>query len=141
MFTILENVREEKDIGVMVHESLKASKQRSKAAKKAISFLGQMSRSLLYRDKIVWTILITETRRVSQLDKVSQSVKCRRRGRGHITLLIFIYRQLGCLTFSLRFWPKIKQFLKQPQISFFFCSVMNWYGIHVFFMRDWFTRN
>ena len=33
--TILENVSEEKDIGVIIHESLKPSLQCSKAAKKA----------------------------------------------------------------------------------------------------------
>ena len=27
------------------------------------------------------------------------------------TLVIFLYRQLGCLALSLRFWPKIKQLL------------------------------
>ena len=29
----------------------------------------------------------------------------------------FFYRQLGCLAFSLRFWPKIKQFLSNCPAS------------------------
>jgi hypothetical protein len=52
--TILENVTEEKDIGVIIHESLKPSQQCSKAVKKANSILGQMRRTVHYRDRIVW---------------------------------------------------------------------------------------
>ena len=52
--TLLEAVSEEKDIGVIIHNSLKPSLQCAKAAKKANSVLGQMSRSVQYRDKYVW---------------------------------------------------------------------------------------
>ena len=55
--TILESVVEEKDIGVMIHQSLKPSVQCLKAAKTANSVLGQMRRSVLYRDKVVWVKL------------------------------------------------------------------------------------
>ena len=44
--TILENVSEEKDIWVMVHESLKPSLHCSKSAKKANSVLGQIFSAL-----------------------------------------------------------------------------------------------
>ena len=52
--TLLEAVDEEKDIGVLVHKSLKPSSQCSKAAKKANSVLGQMAKSFQYRDKYTW---------------------------------------------------------------------------------------
>ena len=52
--TILENVSEEKDIGVIIHESLKPSVQCTKASNKANSVLGQMRRAFHYRDRIVW---------------------------------------------------------------------------------------
>ena len=52
--TVLKEVTEEKDIGVIVSSTLKPSAQCAKAAKKANSILGQMSRSFLYRDKDVW---------------------------------------------------------------------------------------
>ena len=52
--TVLQVVNEEKDIGVMVSDTLKPSAQCAKAAKKANSILGQMSRSFHYRDKEVW---------------------------------------------------------------------------------------
>ena len=55
--TLLEVVSEEKDIGVIVCDSLKPSSQCAKAAKKANCILGQMSRSFLYRDKVVWVRL------------------------------------------------------------------------------------
>ena len=48
---VLEQTIEEKDIGVMIHESLKPSAQCSKAAKKANQVLEQMSRGLHFRDK------------------------------------------------------------------------------------------
>ena len=57
--TVLQSVSEEKDIGVLVHESLKPSSQCCKAAKKANSVLGQMARSFLYRDKYTWVRLYT----------------------------------------------------------------------------------
>ena len=56
---MLQSVSEEKDIGVLVHESLKPSSQCCKAAKKANSVLGQMARSFLYRDKYTWVRLYT----------------------------------------------------------------------------------
>ena len=52
--TVLEVVTEEKDIGVIVSDSLKPSAQCAKAVKKANSILGQMSRTVHYRDKDVW---------------------------------------------------------------------------------------
>ena len=52
--TILESVVEEKDVGVMVHNTLKPSVQCAKAAKKANQVLGQMARAFHYRDKITW---------------------------------------------------------------------------------------
>ena len=52
--TVLVEVSEEKDIGVIVSNTLKPSAQCAKAAKKANSILGQMSRSFHYRDKYVW---------------------------------------------------------------------------------------
>ena len=55
--TVLEKVSQEKDIGVIVSDSLKPFNQCAKAAKKANSVLGQMSRSFLYRDKDVWVRL------------------------------------------------------------------------------------
>ena len=51
---VLEEVKVEKDVGVMVSEDLKPSTQCSQAAKKANSILGRMSRSFSYRDKVVW---------------------------------------------------------------------------------------
>ena len=54
---MLEAVTEEKDIGVMIHTSLKPSVQCAKAAAKANSILGQMSRALHYRDKYTWVRL------------------------------------------------------------------------------------
>jgi hypothetical protein len=44
----------EKDLGVLVHQSLKPSMQCSKAAKKANSVLGQLCRGVGYRDKTVF---------------------------------------------------------------------------------------
>ena len=43
---------EEKDLGVMVHKSLKPSVQVAKAAKKANQVLGQLARAFTYRDKV-----------------------------------------------------------------------------------------
>lgn len=52
--TILKEVLEEKDIGVIISNSLKPYAQCAKAAKQANSVLGQMSRSFHYRDKDIW---------------------------------------------------------------------------------------
>ena len=51
---VLESVEVQKDIGVMIHQSLKPSFQCAKAAKKANSILGQMARSFHYRDRTTW---------------------------------------------------------------------------------------
>ena len=48
--TVLESSSAEKDIGVMVHDSLKPSLHCAKAAAKANAVLGQISRAVLYRD-------------------------------------------------------------------------------------------
>ena len=48
--TILDTVCVEKDIGVMVHSSLKPSTQCANASKKANQLLGQMKRAFHYRD-------------------------------------------------------------------------------------------
>ena len=53
----LESIDSEKDVGVMIHNSLKPSLQCNTAAKKANKVLGQMSRSLSYRDKNTWIAL------------------------------------------------------------------------------------
>ena len=57
--TVLEEVSEEKDIGVIVSDSLKPSLQCAKAAKKANAILGQMSRSFHYRDGDTFMKLFT----------------------------------------------------------------------------------
>ena len=53
----LESMDSEKDVGVMIHNSLKPSLQCNTSAKKANKVLGQMSRSLSYRDKNTWISL------------------------------------------------------------------------------------
>ena len=55
--TVLENSREEKDLGVLIHDSLKPSSQCAKAVMKANQVLGQMSRSFTYRDRYTWVRL------------------------------------------------------------------------------------
>ena len=52
--TVLEETAQEKDVGVMVHESLKPSAQVAKAAAKANQVLGQMARAVTLRDKVTW---------------------------------------------------------------------------------------
>ena len=47
----LESVDDEKDVGVMVSNTLKPSLQCAKAAKKANQVLGQMVRAFHYRDR------------------------------------------------------------------------------------------
>ena len=51
---VLEGVKAEKDVGVMVSDDLKPSLQCSTAAKKANAILGRMARSFTYRDRNVW---------------------------------------------------------------------------------------
>ena len=41
----------EKDVGVLIHESVKPSLQCAKAAEKANQVLGQLARAVTYRDK------------------------------------------------------------------------------------------
>ena len=48
---VLEAVELEKDVGVIVHQSLKPSLQCSRAAEKANQVLGQLSRAVSYRDQ------------------------------------------------------------------------------------------
>ena len=52
--TVLAKVEFEKDLGVIIHKSLKPSSQCAKAAAKANAVLGQMTRAFLYRDKREW---------------------------------------------------------------------------------------
>ena len=52
--TVLTSVDEEKDIGVVIHKSLKPFSQCAKAVKKANQVLGQMARSFHFRDKCTW---------------------------------------------------------------------------------------
>ena len=52
--TVLESSRKEKDLGVVVHDSLKPSEQCSAAAKKANAVLGQMALAFTYRHKSTW---------------------------------------------------------------------------------------
>ena len=47
----METVESEKDVGVMVHQSLKPSLQCTRVAEKANQVLGQLSRGIAYRDK------------------------------------------------------------------------------------------
>ena len=49
--TKLEAVEYEKDVGVLVHQSLKPSMQCARAAGRANAILGQLSRAITYRDK------------------------------------------------------------------------------------------
>ena len=52
--TILESTDEEKDVGVLIHKSLKPSKQCTLSAKKANQVLGQITRAFHYRDRHVF---------------------------------------------------------------------------------------
>ena len=47
----LDTVESEKDVGVLIHKSLKPSLQCTKAATKANQVLGQLARAVTYRDK------------------------------------------------------------------------------------------
>ena len=55
----LEEVDSEKDVGVVIHKSLKPSLQCAKAAAKANLVLGQLSRAVTYRDKETFIRLYT----------------------------------------------------------------------------------
>ena len=54
---LLEATEEEKDVGVIISKTLKPSIQCANAAKKANQVLGQMARSITYRDKFTFTRL------------------------------------------------------------------------------------
>ena len=56
----LIEVSEEKDVGVIMHASLKPSLQCSKAASKANQVLGQLCRAFKYRDKITFVRLFVQ---------------------------------------------------------------------------------
>ena len=51
---VLKTSVEEKDVGVIVHNSLKPSEMCAKAASKANKVLGQMSRAIHFRDRSTW---------------------------------------------------------------------------------------
>ena len=55
----LEKVEFEKDIGVMIHQTLKPSLQCTKAAAKANQVLGQLARGVTYRDRNTFLRLYT----------------------------------------------------------------------------------
>ena len=55
----LDKVESEKDVGVLVHKSLKPSLQCAKAAGKANQVLGQLARAVTYRDKQTFLKLFT----------------------------------------------------------------------------------
>ena len=50
----LETVDSEKDLGVIVHKSLKPSMQCVKAAARANQVLGRLGRAMTYRDKVTF---------------------------------------------------------------------------------------
>ena len=52
--TVLKSDVQEKDVGVVIHQSLKPSAQVAKAAAKANQVLGQMARAVTLRDKVTW---------------------------------------------------------------------------------------
>jgi hypothetical protein len=49
--TVLEKTREERDLGVIMADSLKTAAQCAKAAKTALGVLGQIARAFRYRDR------------------------------------------------------------------------------------------
>ena len=56
---VLEEIESEKDVGVMIHHSLKPSMQCAKAATNANQVLGQLARGLSYRDRNTFLRLYT----------------------------------------------------------------------------------
>ena len=56
---VLETVEFEKDVGVIVHQSLKPSMQCARAAARANAVLGQISRAVSYRDAKTFLKLYT----------------------------------------------------------------------------------
>ena len=61
---VLKEVDQEKDIGIIVHSSMKPSKQCSEAARRANGVLGQISRSFHFRDRHVFLNLYKQFVRV-----------------------------------------------------------------------------
>ena len=57
--TVLEKSECERDIGVIIHQSLKPSEHCSKIVQKANAVLGQMSRAVKYKPLKVWVKLFT----------------------------------------------------------------------------------
>jgi ribonucleases P/MRP protein subunit RPP40 len=53
---VLEETKEEKDIGVMVTSNLKPTAQCARAAKMAQTVLGQLSRTFHYRDRHIFLL-------------------------------------------------------------------------------------
>ena len=51
---VLEESVVEKDVGIMIHKSLKPADQCAYAAKKANQMLGVLKRSFKYRDTTIW---------------------------------------------------------------------------------------
>ena len=56
----LEVVNQERDIGVLINRNLKPSLQCAEAARRASVVLGQVSRSFLYKDRVVFLKLYTQ---------------------------------------------------------------------------------
>jgi len=56
----LEEIQEERDIGVVISNDLKPSKQCAEAARRASVVLGQVSRAFMYRDRITFLKLYTQ---------------------------------------------------------------------------------
>ena len=56
----LEEVHQEGDIGVIIHNSLKPSVQCAEVARRASAVLGQITRSFTFRDKQIFLRLYTQ---------------------------------------------------------------------------------
>ena len=56
----LEEIQQERDIGVVISNDLKPSKQCAEAARRASVVLGQVSRAFMYRDRITFLKLYTQ---------------------------------------------------------------------------------
>ena len=62
--TVLKEVEEEKDVGIIVHHSLKPSRQCSESARRANAVLGQISRAFHFRDRHIFINLYKQFVRV-----------------------------------------------------------------------------
>ena len=58
--TPLEEVSQERDIGVIISHNLKPSLQCAEASRRALAVLGQISRAFLYRDRKIFLKLYTQ---------------------------------------------------------------------------------